>query len=394
MKSDPTSRLVLARLRRIAPWAGAALGVAVVVAGTNGQAQAPTTAELTAIRVVDFRPRSMLRVGETRVERARFPVVDFHQHISLGGNALPIERILQTMDATNVRTMVNFSGGSGAQLQQSVAALSQAHPGRFVVFANANWALLKENDFGEKLAAQLRVDVANGARGLKIFKALGLNQRLPNGQLLAVDDPRLDPLWRAAGELRIPVAIHVGDPDAFFEPLDRFNERLDELRNRPDWSYHGRDVPHVSELRAALERVFRRNPETLFVSLHVGNWPENLDYVSRILTEYPNVHIEIGARHAELGRQPRRARRLFIEHQDKILFGTDIGPNAGNNATQPVYVNYFRFLETADEHFDYWNGQQGRWKIYGVELPDDVLRKVYYANADRIFAWFNGGTRP
>jgi predicted TIM-barrel fold metal-dependent hydrolase len=369
--------------------------VALAVAASSGQTQPPVPAA-DDLRLADFQPRSMLRVHETEVTRARFPVVDFHQHVRIDANGvpvLPVDHMLQTMDQVNVRTLVHLTGGHGERLGQAVDALSRPHPDRFVVFALPNWALLEHADFGQRIAAQLRADVQRGARGIKILKSFGLSVRLPDGRLIAVDDPRMDPVWRACAELRIPVAIHVGDPDAFWEPVDGTNERYEELQANPDWQFHGRDVPHVDEIREALERVFTRHPETVFVSLHVGNWPENLDYVSRILDAHPNVFIEIGARHAELGRQPRRARQLFLEHQDRVLFGTDVGPSVENNATRDVFLNYFRFLETADEYFDYI-GRQGRWKIYGVDLPDDVLRKVYHGNADRIFAWFDGGPRP
>ena len=192
---------------------------------------------------------------------------------------------------------------------------------------------------------------------------------------------------RASG---IPVAIHVTDPEAFFHPVDATNERYEELMNHPDWSFYGPNFPSKESILEARNRVFGRHPNTTFIALHVANWPENLDYVSEVLDRYPNVVVEFGARQAELGRQPRRARRFFLEYQDRILFGSDAG------ASEEMYRNYFRWLETADEYFEYWGyPNQGRWHIYGMELPDQVLEKVYHLNAERVFGQFKGPlTRP
>jgi predicted TIM-barrel fold metal-dependent hydrolase len=206
-----------------------------------------------------------------------------------------------------------------------------------------------------------------------------------------VDDPRFDPMWEAAGKLDMPVFIHTSDPDAFFTPIDRFNERWDELGNHPDWSFYGKDYPAKPELLAQRNRVIERHPKTTFVCLHVANHPENLDEVTAWLKRYANMHVEIGARIGELGRQPRRARQFFEEFQDRIMFGTDATPNGKSmpqqDLTPAMYQCYFRFLETLDEHFDYSPAvipPQGRWKIYGVGLPEGILKKVYHNNAARL----------
>jgi predicted TIM-barrel fold metal-dependent hydrolase len=223
--------------------------------------------------------------------------------------------------------------------------------------------------------------VRRGARGLKVLKDLGLGVRDKTGKFITVDDPRLDPIWEECGRLGIPVSIHVTDPEAFFYPADASNERYEELTEHPDWSFSSPQFPSKQSILEARNRVFARHPHTTFIALHMGNWPENLDYVGQVLDRYPNTYVEFGAREAELGRQPRRSREFFLKYQDRIMFGTDNGPE------EEMYRNYFRWLETADEYFDYWGYPgQGRWKIYGMELPSPVLEKVYHLNADKLFS--------
>jgi predicted TIM-barrel fold metal-dependent hydrolase len=226
-----------------------------------------------------------------------------------------------------------------------------------------------------------------------VLKTLGLylRARITEGPLVAIDDPRFDPMWEACAALDMPVAIHTADPEAFFLPIDRFNERFEELHAHPDWSFHGRDFPAFADLLAARDRLFARHPRTTFVALHFGHHAEDLAEVSRSLNRFPNMHVELGARIGELGRQPRAARRFFEQYQDRILFGTDAVPHGKETPQQifgdELYEIYFRFLETEDEHFDYAPAPvppQGRWRIYGLGLPDDILRKVYADNASRM----------
>ena len=232
-----------------------------------------------------------------------------------------------------------------------------------------------------------------GARGLKVLKTLGLylRERGSGGPLVRIDDPRFDPMWEACAALDMPVAIHIADPEAFFLPIDRFNERFEELNAHPDWSFHGRDFPPFAELLAARDRVFARHPRTTFVALHVGHHAEDLGEVSASLDRHPNMHVEIGARIGELGRQPRTARRFFDRYQDRILCGTDAVPHGTDTPQQvfgdELYQIYYRFLESEDEYFDYAPAPippQGRWRIYGLGLPDGILRKVYNENAARV----------
>jgi len=356
----------------------------------------------------EFEPRSMLLVPETEVTRARFPAIDFHSHLSWSAAGLgaepygermnllaPVSSLLEVMDRRNVQTMVNLTGGVGEGLASVLSALDRPHPGRFLTFTEPSWNAFTRSDFPAFQAEQIEKAHRMGAKGLKLTKNLGLylRERVTEGSLVAVDDPRFDPMWEAAGGLGIPVAIHVSDPDAFFLPTDRFNERYEELSNHPDWSFHGKDFPSKESLLEARNRVFARHPRTRFVALHVGNRSEDLGYVASCLDRHPNMHVEIGARIGEIGRQPRAAKRFFERYQDRILFGTDaVPPPLGLETPQQIfgdqlYEIYFRFLETADEYFDYAPAAvppQGRWRIYGLDLEETILKKVYRDNAARL----------
>jgi predicted TIM-barrel fold metal-dependent hydrolase len=330
----------------------------------------------------DFKPRSMLKVPVHEVERAAFPAVDVHNHVNDargGGGPVPLPELLALMDRLNLKRIVILTGSWGERLQGVIERMVKPHPDRFTVFTQPDWSRVDEPGFGEAMAVQVRDAYNRGARGLKILKELGLEVRDRSGRLVAVDDPRLDPMWAECGKLGIPVAIHTADPDAFFEPVDTTNERWEELGRHPDWSFHGPKFPPKRELLDARNRVFARHHGTTFISLHIANHPEDLDDASSVLDRYPNVVVETGAREAELGRQPRRAREFFLKYQDRILFGTDQAPEEAG------YRNWFRFFETADEHFDYWRApNQGRWKISGLDLPKGVLEKVYAKNAERV----------
>jgi predicted TIM-barrel fold metal-dependent hydrolase len=211
-----------------------------------------------------------------------------------------------------------------------------------------------------------------------------LGVRDKSGKLIAIDDSRLDPIWDECGRLGIPVSIHSADPEAFFYPIDATNERYEELVEHPDWRFYGKDYPGIEALLEARNRVFAKHPKTRFVSLHMG-WPENLDWVASMLDKYPNVMVEFGAREAELGRQPTRSREFFLKYSDRIMFGTDSGMD------EEMYRNIFRWLETSDDYFEPWGYPgQGRWLIYGIKLPDDVLEKIYHKNAENLFAQFKG----
>jgi len=334
----------------------------------------------------DFHPTSMLHVPAHQVERSKFYTIDVHNHTNDAagiGDRMPPQRVVEIMDQTNVKTVVILTGMWGDKLQQVIDTMVKPYPGRFIVFTQIDWSKIDDPNFSHEMVVQLDDGVSRGARGLKILKDLGLGVRDKGGKLIAVDDPRLDPVFEECGKLGIPVFIHTGDPEAFFHPIDGANERYEELIEHPDWSFYGQ-FPSLEELLEPRNRMFAKHPHTTFVSLHMG-WPENLPWVAEMLDHYPNVMVEFGAREAELGRQPRQTRDLFLKYQDRVMFGTDNGMDV------EMYRNHFRWLETADESFDYWGSPgQGRWEIYGLQLPDAVLEKIYHLNAERLFAEFKG----
>src|SRR5919112_15849 len=347
----------------------------------------------------DYVPKSMLHVKETKVPRARFPAVDFHTHLSwtpadgrkANQNTSP-EKALEAMDRRNVRVMVNLTGGFGPALEENVRYWQQAHPDRFVVLTEPWYSRFDRPDYPTFQAEQIEHAKRVGAKGVKILKrlGLGLREQVTQGPLVKVDDKRFDPMWEAAGAARMPVAIHTSDPEAFFLPTDKYNERYEELSAHPDWSFHGRDFPSNRELHEARNRVVARHPRTHFVYLHVGN-AEDLEWVSEWLDRHPNTSVEIGAPMGERARQPRAARGFFDKYQDRILFGTDAVPDGFETPQQifgdELYEIYYRFLETEDEYFDNAPAPkppQGRWRIYGLGLPEQILRKVYWENAARL----------
>jgi predicted TIM-barrel fold metal-dependent hydrolase len=326
-----------------------------------------------------YDPNPSLVVERTEIERPRYPVVDVHCHWSLQADP---EAMLEAMDERNIIRVVNLSGGWGEQL---AAMLDKFSSDRFIIFCNIDFSTIDEPDFGVRAAAQLERNHLAGAGGLKIFKDLGLRITDDSGNLIAVDDPRLDPIWAKCGQLGMPVLIHTADPVAFFEPIDADNERWMQLKRHPSWSFYGDAFPDRQTLLAQRNRVMARHPHTIFIGAHVGGNAEDLAAAARVMQDHPNLYVDISGRVGELGRQPYAARRFLIEHQDRVLFGSDRFPG---RADQPRYRIYFRFLETDDEYFDYYDHPfppAGDWRIYGVHLPDAVLRKIYHGNADRIF---------
>jgi predicted TIM-barrel fold metal-dependent hydrolase len=359
-----------------------------------------------SLELSQYEPKSMLQVHESHIPQAKFPVIDFHTHISGStksekGVELSPDRhylgspqeLLAVMDRRSLQTMVNLTGGYDKGLAEAVTKYDRAYPGRFLTFTEPSYSRFKEANYPKLQADAIEQAHRDGARGLKILKTLGLylRENITSGTLVKIDDPRFDPMWDACGQLNMPVAIHVSDPVAFFTPTDRFNERYEELNNHPDWSFHGSDFPSNAELLAARNRVMARHPQTQFVTLHVGNFSENLQNVAENLDRYRNMFVDTAARIGELGRQPFTSKKFFDKYQDRILFGTDATPH-GDEFPQQVfndqlYQIYYRFLETEDEYFDYAPAKippQGRWRIYGINLSDPILRKVYHDNAARL----------
>ena len=367
-------------------------------ASEAGSTEAPLPLE-------DYEPRSMLRLPETHVARAKYPVIDIHTHITFAaknknGVALSSARtyaatpqeLLAVMDAKNIRSMVDLTGGYGSGLRETVARYDDAYRDRFYTMTEPIYEKFLEPNYPQLQAEAIEQAHRDGARGLKILKTLGLYLRsnITSGTLVAIDDKRFDPMWDTCGQLKMPVAIHIADPVAFFTPTDRFNERYEELHNHPDWSFYGRDFPQFMELIEARNRMMARHPNTHFIVLHVGNYAENLQNVSENLDRFPHMTVDTAARIGELGRQPRASQKFFDKYQDRILFGTDASPHASDVPQQVfgdrLYEIYYRFFETDDEYFDYAPAPkppQGRWEISGIELPDQILRKVYNENAKR-----------
>jgi predicted TIM-barrel fold metal-dependent hydrolase len=338
--------------------------------------------------LADYQPRSVLVTKTTPILKPRFPVIDAHNHLAepFGGgwDKRPVRQLLDNLDEAEVRVYVDLDGGWGENvLHQHLDYFKAAAPERFRIFGGVDWGQWPAHGdrFGEWAAQRFREQVRRGAEGLKIWKPFGLHVRDQHGALVAVDDPRLDPLWATAGELNLPVLIHVADLVTFFRPLDRYNERWEQLSAHPDWHFPNPPFPTFESIITAFANLIARHPATTFVGAHVGCYSENLAWVGALLDRCPNFYVDIGARINELGRQPYTARRFFLQYADRILFGTDMG------AEVDMYRIHYRFLETDDEYFNYDLSDvpvQGRWFIYGLYLPDSVLEKVYYRNAQRV----------
>ena len=338
------------------------------------------------ITVDQYRPRAMVRLKETTVLRARYPAIDAHNHFR---DDMDVAETVGNMDECNVRTYIDLSGWNGDRLKRRLDRLKGRYPDRFAVFFVPDFSTIGEPGFGERVAKELEAAVRAGAQGLKIYKVLGLSVRDSDGTLLHVDDTRLDPMWQAAGELGVPVMIHVADPWAFFEPIDEHNERYAQLLRHPDWHFYGKDYPPLRQLLDERDHLLEKFPRTTFIGAHIGSEPEDLDHASELLDRYPNYVVDFSARVAEIGRQPRRAREFFLRHSDRILFGTD------GHAHLEMYRSYFHFLESEDECFEYYGWpMHGLWCISGIHLPDDVLWKVYVANPARVIPGIEAPAAP
>lgn len=336
----------------------------------------------------DYTPRPQLVTKETAVSNPRFPVIDTHNHLAepFGGgwDKYPVSQLLDVLDKVNVEIYVDLDGGWGEDtLYHHLDYFKNAAPDRFIMFGGVNWGAWPEhgNQFGDWAAARIRAQAARGAQGVKIWKPFGLQVRDHQGRLAKIDDRRLNAIWATAAELNLPVLVHVADPVAFFDSSDHNNERWEELQAHPDWQFPSPPFPAFTAIMTQFENLVTNHPQTTFIGAHVGCYAENLDWVAHLLDKCPNYYVDISARLAELGRQPYSARRFFINYADRILFGTDAGPSLD------TYQIYFRFLETDDEYFNYSVSDpppQGRWRIYGIYLPNDVLEKIYNQNACKI----------
>ena len=346
-------------------------------------ASAVAADDIRELKLRDWQPQSMMVTKVTNIEKAMFPVIDAHDHLGTGKAFLTPERVahyLTEMDAAGVRTVVNLDGMWDNRLKETLAALDEAHPGRFLTYAQINFDGLDDADWSQREAKRLEESFKMGAKGLKFHKSLGLEVKFKNGKYLMPDDPKMDPIYEMCAKYHRPIMIHTGDPVAFFTPLDKNNERWHELNQHPDWLWYGQDYPPLKQLLDAFIHAVAKNPKTTFIGAHVDNLAEDLATVGKWLDEHPNLICDISARISELGRQPYTARKFFLKYQDRILLGSDTAPN------RTAYRVYYRFLETGDEYFDSTPSHhlQGFWMIYGIYLPKDVLQKIYLTNAERL----------
>ena len=327
--------------------------------------------------IEEYSPRSTLIVPETKLKRSKYPFVDVHNH-QFDMPIKDLSKLVEEMDSLNMGFMVNLSGFRGLYLEQSLKNIKESAPTRFGLFLNIDFEKLDDSSFAKEQVELINKAVAQGVIGLKVYKSLGLTDKDKKGNRIAINDPRLDPIWKACGDLNIPVLIHSGEPSSFWEPKDKYNERWLELRQKPGRYRDPEKNPSFEEVLAEQHAVFKKHPNTTFINAHLGWMGNDLDRLGKHLDQHPNVMTEIGAVLAELGRQPKRARQFFIDYQDRILFGKD-----SYNVSE--YYTYFRVLETEDEYFDYYRKRHAHWKIYGLSLPDTVLQKVYYKNALHLF---------
>jgi uncharacterized protein len=332
--------------------------------------------EFPAPKITDYKPRSTLVVPQHPVPRAKYPVVDIHGHPPGLDSAAVIKTVVDAMTPLNLQVMVQASGASGARLTQQLEAIAASgQKERFAVFTSVNWNAVASGS-AQKAVQQLEADVKAGAVGLgEIGKGLGMTTRKPDGSRLKLDDPALDPIWEACARLKIPAFIHTGDPQEFFEPIDYNNERWLEMSLFQNRRYFDRTrYPSFDELMGERDRMLAKHPNTTFILAHLGWHASDLGRLGKMMTRMPNVHAEVGAILYDLGRQPRFAHDFFVQYQDRLLFGKD--------SFQPdEYPYYWRVFETKDEYFDYYRDYHAFWKLYGLDLPDVVLRKLYYQNA-------------
>ena len=367
-----------------------------VIAQTPPTAVNPITTDL---KLSDFNPKPQLKVPVTDLKQAKFPVIDIHSHFRIKMRHDPqlLDDFVQLMDRQNIAVSTSLDGTLGPVLDEHIQFLWTKHRSRFAIFANLDWQgtgaadqpatwACNQPDFAHRTVIELEDAQRRGVCGLKLFKLFGLGYRNPDGTLIAIDDPRFDPIWAACGELGLPIIMHTADPSAFFEPITPQNERYEELSRHPDWHFPADKFPSRASLHAARNALFKRHPKTTFIAAHLGNDGEDLKETAKLLDDHPNIYVEIASRISELGRQPFSAREFLIKYQDRILFGTD-GP-----WPEMRYQSYWRFLETRDEYFPYSEKPfppQGFWRIYGVHLPDEVLEKIYSRNALKLLPSLN-----
>lgn len=332
--------------------------------------------KLNVMDVEEYSPISTLKVPEHPLKKSKYPFVDVHNHQF----TMPIQnldKLVAEMDELNMGVMVNLSGFRGKYLEWSLDNVNEKYGNRFVMFLNIDFEALDDEGWPENTLKLMDEARQLGIKGLKVYKSLGLTDKDNDGNRIAVDDPRLDPIWAKCGELGIPVLIHTGEPNAFWSPKDKYNERWLELKQYPSRYKDPAKNPSFDEVMNEQHNVFRKHPNTKFINAHLGWYGNDLEQLGQLMDELPNMYTEIGAVIAELGRQPRTARNWLIKYQDRVMMGKD-------TYKKEEYYTYFRVLETDDEYFDYYRKRHAHWKMYGLNLPDSVLQKIYYRNAIKV----------
>ena len=333
----------------------------------------------------DYDPPSSLIVEGKVIKKAKYKFVDVHSHL-WNMPVMDLDELVGEMDEINMGYIVNLSGsGFGPQaakdlyFDESTKNIEENQPGRIGLFVNVDFNSIDVENHVENQVNIIRGAVAKGAIGLKVYKSLGLSNKDSKGKRVRVDDERLGPIWEVCGELGIPVLIHSADPFQFWLPKDDQNERWFELKEKPNRYYGDSDfIPPFEDIIEEQHTVFERHKNTIFINAHLGWMGNDLKRLGDHLDKFPNVVTEFGAVIAELGRQPKTARQFFIDYQDRYMFGKD-------SYNKEEFYTYFRVLESDDEYFDYFRKRHAFWKMYGLNLPDDVLQKVYYKNALRLF---------
>ena len=348
--------------------------------------QAQSEGEELKMDFEEYDPPSTLVVPENIVTRAKFPFIDVHSH-QWRMDTMDMSPVVAHMDELNMAIMVNLSGRGSAKLKMMVDNVKEKFSNRIVVFTNINLRSIDDPDWTTETVKQIEYDVANGARGLKIYKSQGMHNTDSQGNRIRIDDPRIDPVWKRCGELGIPVIIHSADPKPFWQPHDKNNERWLELKLRPRRKRSDTNPASWEQIISEQHHIFKKHPNTTFIAAHMGWFANDLKKLGELLDDMPNVYVEIGAVIAELGRQPRMANRFFAKYQDRVLFGKD-------SWKPEEYPTYFRVLESDDEYFPYYKKYHAFWKMYGLALPDEILKKLYYKNALKIIPGLDASLFP
>jgi predicted TIM-barrel fold metal-dependent hydrolase len=327
----------------------------------------------------EYNPPSTLVVPEHPLTKAKFPFIDVHNH-QFSMPTQNLSELVGEMDKLNMAVMVNLSGrgrGNDEHLQNALKNVHDNYPNRLIVFTNINLSDIDNTDWTTKTVQQIRDNVKAGANGLKIYKSQGMSNTDSSGDRIKIDDSRIDPVWAVCGELGIPVLIHSADPKQFWQPFDAKNERWLELKTHPRRKRDDTSPAPWQTIIDEQHNIFRKHPGTTFINAHLGWYGNDLQTLGELMDKYPNMNAEIGAVIAELGRQPRAANAFLTKYQDRVMFGKD-------SWHPEEYYTYFRVLETADEYFPYYKKYHAYWKMYGLDLSDEVLRKIYYKNALRV----------